>query len=107
MRNRIVNNLIEFIRFMIKQLDGSTLVRRKVILNMDRESISLKKKAHIMKDNGGIIRWKARVKPILGRGSCSTQASGKPMNTMVGVCCIPIHRPMLNGSPMKGSSRTG
>lgn len=106
MKNKTVINLIEFIKFMIKLLEESTLDKKKETSSMDKEGTSFRKEGLIMKDNGGITRWKEKAKLILERDNLNTLENGKLMNIMAGAYCIQILLPHSSGFHMKVSSKT-
>lgn len=85
MNGTIIKNLIEFIKFMIKQMEDNTSVKRKAISNMDKENTSLKEMALITKDNGETIKWKVKVKLTSKKDNLNTQVNGRLINIMGGV----------------------
>jgi hypothetical protein len=78
-------------RFMIKMLVGSILAKKREILSMDKESISLSKVGLFIKVNGEITKCKERGNPISKKAVWSTQENGSQTNTMVGEFYSRIH----------------
>ena len=106
MKNNPVMNLIGFIKFMIKLLEDNILAKKKEISSMAKVDTSFRREDHIMTDSGGITKWKEKAKPTLEKDSLSTRDSGRLINIMAGVYCIPILIPTSNGFHMKVSSKT-
>ena len=71
-------------KFMIKKSGANTLEKRKVILSTAKVDTSSKKKALIMKDSGGTIKWKEKERHISGKVSWNILVNGRVTNTMDG-----------------------
>ncbi len=81
---------IEFMRFMIEQLEGNILAKKKEMLNMDKDVIYSPEMVAIMKDNGEIIKWMEKDKHTIVRINFNTLANGKLTNIMDGASYIQI-----------------
>lgn len=86
-------------------LAGNILDKKKVMLSMDKENISLKEMGPIIKVNGETIKLKEKGSLISDMDKCSILENGKLTSIMVGVYYTLILKEPLNGKNTKDNSK--